>query len=153
MVHKKAISTQSILASVTRAKSKTRVVAGGEDVASHRVVSLSRCVVSRPHNFASNPLRFFRSSWQPTCQLDTMLPGLHCDHPQKDVRRSRRPEHLLKKLLRTPKRNDGSVPPGSKEELAMLRLLRQLAIAAAKLVFPASPEVLLTRAGLKMRAS
>ena len=63
------------------------------------------------------------------------------------------PEHLLKKLLRTPKRNDGSVPEGSKEELAMLRLLRQLAIAAAKLVFPASPEVLLTRAGLKMRAS
>ncbi len=63
------------------------------------------------------------------------------------------PEHLLKKLPRAPKSKDGSVLEGSKEELAMLRLLRQLAIAAAKLVFPAKPEVLLTQAGLKRRQS
>ena len=59
-----------------------------------------------------------------------------CDH-------LRVPRHNLKRLARKDQRRAGTVMAGSDGELGMLRLMRQLAVATAKLIYPAKPEDLL----------
>ena len=70
------------------------------------------------------------------------LPQL-CDH-------LRVPRHHLRRLAPKAQRTAGNVAAGSKGELGMLRLMRQLAIAIAKLIYPAKPDHLLERAGLDL---
>ena len=68
-----------------------------------------------------------------------------CDH-------LRVPRHYLNHLARKDQRRAGAVKAGSHGELGMLRLMRQLAVATAKLIYPAKPEDLLARAGLDLGA-
>ena len=70
------------------------------------------------------------------------LPQL-CDH-------LRVPRHYLRHLAPKVQRTAGNVAAGSNGELGMLRLMRQLAIAIAKLIYPAKPDHLLERAGLDL---
>jgi hypothetical protein len=68
-----------------------------------------------------------------------------CDH-------LRVPRHYLRRLARKDQRRAGTVVAGSDGDLGMLRLMRQLAVATAKLIYPAKPEDLLARAGLDLGA-
>ena len=72
------------------------------------------------------------------------LPQL-CDH-------LRVPRHYLRHLAPKAQRTAGNVAAGSNGELGMLRLMRQLAVATAKLIYPAKPEDRLARAGLDLGA-